>query len=50
MLQIVQIMIGGIYIMLGISMAIYPDSIGVYSGILFWGGIIVSKSIAKDPT
>ncbi|XP_064208953.1 membrane-spanning 4-domains subfamily A member 4A-like [Anguilla rostrata] len=40
----VQIMIGVLNILFGIVMAVYADSIGVYSGIVFWGALIYISS------
>ncbi|KAJ8354666.1 hypothetical protein SKAU_G00222330 [Synaphobranchus kaupii] len=40
----VQIIIGMMYILLGIVMTIYADSIGVFSGIVFWGAFIYISS------
>ncbi|XP_035252142.1 membrane-spanning 4-domains subfamily A member 4A-like isoform X2 [Anguilla anguilla] len=40
----VQIMIGVLNILFGITMAVYADSIGVYSGIVFWGALIYISS------
>ncbi|KAJ8290068.1 hypothetical protein GJAV_G00008360 [Gymnothorax javanicus] len=43
-LGIVQIMIGMMSILLGICMAISADSIGVFSGIVFWGALFFISS------
>ncbi|XP_035252009.1 membrane-spanning 4-domains subfamily A member 4A-like isoform X2 [Anguilla anguilla] len=40
----VQIMIGVLNILFGIVMAVHADSIGVYSGIVFWGALIYISS------
>ncbi|XP_064176034.1 membrane-spanning 4-domains subfamily A member 12-like [Anguilla rostrata] len=40
----VQIMIGVLDILFGITMAVYADSIGFYSGIVFWGALIYISS------
>ncbi|KAJ8354667.1 hypothetical protein SKAU_G00222340 [Synaphobranchus kaupii] len=40
----VQIMIGVMYILCGIAINIYPDSIGVFSGIVYWGAFIYISS------
>ena len=47
LLQIVQLMIGVMDVLLGIVMSIYADSIGVYSGIVFWGACFVSSFITS---
>ncbi|KAJ8246978.1 hypothetical protein GJAV_G00257400 [Gymnothorax javanicus] len=39
-LGVVQIMIGVMGMLYGIVFAIYPTSIGVYCGIVFWGSLI----------
>ncbi|XP_053493188.1 membrane-spanning 4-domains subfamily A member 4A-like isoform X1 [Ictalurus furcatus] len=36
----VQIMIGLLTILLGIVMAVYPQNISVYSGVIFWGSLL----------
>ncbi|XP_053540009.1 membrane-spanning 4-domains subfamily A member 12 [Ictalurus punctatus] len=36
----VQIMIGLLTILLGIVMAVYPQNISVYSGVMFWGSLL----------
>ncbi|KAF4080279.1 hypothetical protein AMELA_G00168540 [Ameiurus melas] len=36
----VQIMIGSLTILFGIVMAIYPQTISVYSGVTFWGSLL----------
>ncbi|XP_064208908.1 membrane-spanning 4-domains subfamily A member 4A-like isoform X6 [Anguilla rostrata] len=40
----VQIMIGVLDILFGITMAIYAESIAVFTGIVFWGGVIYISS------
>ncbi|XP_064208883.1 membrane-spanning 4-domains subfamily A member 4A-like isoform X3 [Anguilla rostrata] len=40
----VQIMIGVLDILFGITMAIYAESIAVFTGIVFWGGFIYISS------
>ncbi|XP_017337561.1 membrane-spanning 4-domains subfamily A member 4A [Ictalurus punctatus] len=36
----VQIMIGSLMILFGIVMAVYPQTISVYSGVMFWGSLL----------
>ena len=38
-------MIGVMNILFGIVMAFHDDSLGVYSGVVFWGALIVSSVI-----
>ncbi|KAG7327026.1 hypothetical protein KOW79_010427 [Hemibagrus wyckioides] len=44
----VQIMIGLLTILFGIVLAVYPQSISIYSGVVFWGSVfhIIAGSLA----
>ncbi|XP_058258314.1 membrane-spanning 4-domains subfamily A member 4A-like isoform X2 [Hemibagrus wyckioides] len=44
----VQIMIGFLMILFGIVMAIFPRSLSVYTGVVFWGSLFVNATLVLN--